>query len=233
MPNEINAGETSNEITPGQGETPNGNNQASQALRTAQADVTRLQGELDRWQALGATPEAVQGRITTANNQAAGERHQSKDAREVAETLKTLGLSVDDVKRIKGEHDTWGAERRRDAKLKSLLEATGVAKVNGKLLASLAGALDDDYLTEGEGETKTAYAQFKDGDKDVKKPLLERLGERYPDLKEQLFTGQGSQSGGVSNTPTSPANAWVSQGVTGGAGDAQNGAVAKPASYSM
>jgi hypothetical protein len=146
----------------------------------------------------------------------------SKADRELLANFKALGLSLDDVKRIVGEHKSWGEERAKNAKVESLKKAAQAAGINADLLASLEGALDPEYSVVGEGESAKAMVKITNGDTKTDKALDEWAKEKWPALQETLkATPAGNQQGNQNNQQQRTVTRYGQGAGVGGAGGGQ------------
>ena len=119
----------------------------------------------------------------------------SKEDRELFDAFKALNLKPADVKRILGEHGTWAKEKADGAKIDGLKKAAGAAGADADLLASLAGALDVEYVTTGEGKSATATVKVQNGDKTESKEFWAWVKERYPSLEARLKAAPTRETG--------------------------------------
>ena len=159
--------------------TPQGTPGATPTIQPdTAAQITTLTGERD----------SANARIKELNNE-------NKQYRLLKTFCDSAGITPEELKTRLESGDTALKENTERTKKDAFKKATSAAKtrVDGDLLASLVGALDVDYSTEGEGEEEIGYVTYKNGDKTEKKTVTEWVGITYPQLKDRLITSSGNQ----------------------------------------
>jgi hypothetical protein len=160
------------------------------AVQAALIDLTAKHGSVE-----GAAKYLIKRNHSLSQNKPTS---LSKEDRDLLDKAKTIGLSGDDLIRVAGEHKTWGEERTATAKKSQLSDAVtadGYHADDADVIADLAGALNGDFSTEGEGDDRKGYVTFTDAaGKQKKQRVGEWLKEKYPKLADKLTAESSGKS---------------------------------------